>query len=143
MVLEAYSEDVGIVFRCGSALLAFRDQAPTLKMSLSILEIYNDRARDLLNHNTLHKNDLRELKFKSHPKVGVICPGLTEDVVASSNDLRELVDFANKLRVVASTNMNSQSSRSHAIVQLNLAEGATGDRVAQLVLERIHTPEVH
>ena len=30
--------------------------------------------------------------------------------------------------------MNSQSSRSHAIVQIYLAEGSTGDRVSQLNL---------
>ena len=64
----------------------------------------------------------------------VYVDGLVKSTVGCAEDVAELLAQGSSLRAVAATNMNSQSSRSHAIVQIHMAEGATGDRVCQLNL---------
>ncbi len=67
-----------------------------------------------------------------HPKLGVYIPGLTEAPCESPSDVQKLMDFGTKKRVVAATQMNATSSRSHAVftVKLSRLEGPkpTGDK---------------
>ena len=50
------------------------------------------------------------------------CDGLTEDAIGNPAELRKAVDFAQKLRVVGATNMNAQSSRSHAVFMVHAVQ---------------------
>ena len=77
---------------------------------------------------------IKGLTVREHKKLGVYVDGLVKSTVSSAVDISELLLQGASLRAVAATNMNSQSSRSHAIVQIHLAEGSTGDRVSQLNL---------
>ncbi|CAD7940158.1 unnamed protein product [Amoebophrya sp. A25] len=55
-----------------------------------------------------------------HPKVGVFVSNLSEILVHSVEEALQCVEYGNRRRSSASTSLNRQSSRSHAIVQLRL-----------------------
>lgn len=86
------------------------------RMEVSYLEIYCERVRDLL------KPSSKNLRVREHPKVGPYVDGLSKCVVKNFSDIERLMDEGNKSRTVASTNMNSESSRSHGVFRIILTE---------------------
>ncbi|XP_053401212.1 kinesin-like protein KIF15 [Mercenaria mercenaria] len=80
----------------------------------SFLEIYNEQIFDLLepSSNSLH---LRESL-----KTGVYVSGLSEQVVADASEAYEVLSSSWMNRKVASTAMNRESSRSHAVFTLQI-----------------------
>ncbi|XP_052772125.1 kinesin-like protein KIF15 isoform X2 [Mya arenaria] len=80
----------------------------------SFLEIYNEQIFDLLepSANILH---LRESL-----KTGVYVSGLSEQVVSSAGEAYEVLQSSWQNRKVASTSMNRESSRSHAVFCLQI-----------------------
>ena len=84
-------------------------------VSISVVEIYNEQARDLLNEDTdKQKVDIRE------GKEGVYIPGLTELPCTGVDQAMDLLlNTAYKNRSVRGTSMNEHSSRSHCIVFAN------------------------
>ena len=91
-------------------------------ITLSILEVYNEEIRDLLN-NSGEKLEIRQGEF------GNFVPGLTQMPVATLRDVEELFGVAESNRAVASTSMNEHSSRSHmmltiSVVSENVANGS-------------------
>eukprot|EP00929_Paragymnodinium_shiwhaense_P090542 TRINITY_DN5072_c1_g2_i1.p1 TRINITY_DN5072_c1_g2~~TRINITY_DN5072_c1_g2_i1.p1 ORF type:complete len:1356 (+),score=364.67 TRINITY_DN5072_c1_g2_i1:165-4232(+) len=82
----------------------------TYTVLASYLEIYNEKLGDLLVTNAT-----RDLAVRIHPTLGPHVPGLTQSPVTSYRDVHELLTFGAKNRIIAATNMNAQSSRSHAI----------------------------
>mmetsp|Transcript_23971 Transcript_23971/g.53982 ORF Transcript_23971/g.53982 Transcript_23971/m.53982 type:complete len:1025 (+) Transcript_23971:51-3125(+) len=92
--------------------------AVTYICKVSYLEIYNENIRDLLiapNAGTKKK-----LEVRHHPKLGPYVPNLTEETVSSYAAVQKLLDFGFASRSVASTVMNSSSSRSHCIFTFSL-----------------------
>lgn len=75
----------------------------------SILEIYKDNLFDLLREND------QELKIKESPTKGIYVDGLTKISVISQEELFQVIKQGNKMKTVAQTRFNSQSSRSHTI----------------------------
>ena len=73
-------------------------------------EIYNDQIFDLLDA-TLQK----KLQIREDVKKGIFLEGETQVPVKNMKDLMELMNKGQRNRTVASTNMNRESSRSHAI----------------------------
>jgi hypothetical protein len=55
-----------------------------------------------------------------HPKFGVYVPGLTEDACQTAEKVEELLEFGSKRRAIAATQMNSASSRSHAVFSVRV-----------------------
>ncbi|XP_050306708.1 kinesin-like protein Klp10A [Anthonomus grandis grandis] len=82
-------------------------------VSCSFFEIYTKKVYDLLNR----KKQLRILE-DGQREVQVV--GLTEKLVASVNDVLELIFEGNEARASGKTSVNAQSSRSHAIFQFYL-----------------------
>ena len=78
-------------------------------IQVSYLEIYNEKCRCLLNPMA------KEVKPREHPVTGPYVEGLTKVIVHSLPDIQNVMEDGNKVRTVACTNMNSTSSRSHAI----------------------------
>ena len=85
----------------------------------SYLQIYREVLQDLLGDSK------DELKIRRDPKMGTYVQGLSEHELSSASGLTALIDAGNKKRAVASTQMNSESSRSHAVVIIRVQQQET------------------
>lgn len=86
-------------------------------LKVSYLEIYNEEILDLL---CTTKEKLSQISIREDPKEGIKIVGLTEKEVTSAEDTVHCLELGNNSRTVASTAMNSQSSRSHAIFTITI-----------------------
>ena len=94
----------------------------------SILEIYNEKLKDLLSSNHLETANRRtsgagminELKIVEDSRLGIKVRGLSEIEVVSPAQLLELINQGERLRSTDSTDYNYTSSRSHFIVTLKI-----------------------
>jgi Kinesin motor domain len=66
----------------------------------------------------------RSLKVREHPTKGPFVDGAVVREVKSWSDMAQVLAFGNKMRSTAATNMNSRSSRSHAVLQLTFTQTA-------------------
>jgi hypothetical protein len=78
-------------------------------VTLSFFEIYNEQLRDLIA-DTGHLNIIED-----HAK-GVVVQDATEAEVCSVEQAKQIILAANQKRVMAATQANVVSSRSHAII---------------------------
>ncbi len=92
------------------------------QLSLSYMEIYNEQVFDLLRHKS------ESLTILDDPIVGVIVNDLEQVEIVDTEMALRCINEGNQRRVVAETKANEFSSRSHAIVQLNL-EKKIGDSI--------------
>ena len=101
---------------------------PTMQflVTASYFEIYNEVIFDLLD-STLKKGKGGPgtgtkvgLEIKEHPVLGVYVKGLQEIVVDSGSKLQDVIDQGIGGRTVASTLMNSDSSRSHSVLTVTI-----------------------
>jgi len=97
-----------------SILMAPANMEFTVKVSY--MEIYMEKVRDLLNPSQ-DNLPIHEDKLK-----GVYVKGLLEVYVASTEEVFEVMRRGGNARVVAYTNMNAESSRSHSIVQITITQ---------------------
>jgi kinesin family protein 13 len=102
------------------------------------MEIYNEKVHDLLDPNNSSK---RSLKVREHMVLGPIVDGLSVLAVSSFEQITRLMDEGNKFRTVAATNMNTESSRSHAVFTIHLTQiitdmenSFTGEKVSKISL---------
>ncbi|CAG9532229.1 unnamed protein product [Cercopithifilaria johnstoni] len=91
------------------------------KVEVSYLEIYNEKVRDLLDPKKTNKN----LKVREHKVLGPMVDGLSVLAVSSFEQIASLMEEGNKSRTVAATNMNTESSRSHAVFNIRLTQALT------------------
>uniref|UniRef100_A0A913HFY2 Kinesin motor domain-containing protein n=2 Tax=Strongyloides stercoralis TaxID=6248 RepID=A0A913HFY2_STRER len=108
------------------------------KVEVSYMEIYNEKVRDLLDPKNSTK---RPLKVREHKILGPTVDGLSVLAVSSFEQINQLIDEGNKSRTVAATNMNAQSSRSHAVFTIRLTQtikqlekNFSGEKVAKISL---------
>ena len=83
------------------------------KILVSFYEIYCDKLFDLLNNKT-------KLETREDKKHNINIVGLSEKPVNSLNELMDIINFGLKERTVGKTGANSNSSRSHAIIQIRI-----------------------
>ncbi|XP_052897420.1 kinesin-like protein KIF13B isoform X1 [Anopheles moucheti] len=107
------------------------------KVEVSYMEIYNEKVHDLLDPKTAKQS----LKVREHNVLGPYVDGLSQLAVTSFLDIDNLMAEGNKSRTVAATNMNSESSRSHAVFTVVLTQtlidtlsGVTGEKVSRVSL---------
>jgi len=91
-------------------------ESKEIMMTVAYLEIYNEVIKDLLNPSD------KKLEVRQHPKLGIYVQGLAELVVESSEDVVKYIESGNRVRKVASTNMNARSSRSHSCFILKIKQ---------------------
>ncbi|XP_037835818.1 kinesin-like protein KIF13B isoform X2 [Kryptolebias marmoratus] len=106
-------------------------------VEVSYMEIYNEKVRDLLDP----KGGRQTLRVREHKVFGPYVDGLSRLAVASYKDIESLMSEGNKSRTVAATNMNEESSRSHAVFNIilthtlkDLQSGTSGEKVSRLSL---------
>jgi len=95
--------------------ISFYSSEREYKVKLWYLEIYNENIRDLLASNNEEYLDLRE-----DPTKGVSVANINELTVTSCKDIMQLLRKGNKNRTTEATNANETSSRSHAILQVQV-----------------------
>lgn len=88
------------------------------EISLSYLEIYNETIRDLLVPSTV-KGGLM-LREDAHQAVSV--SGLSSHHPKNVEEVMDMIMRGNELRTMSPTAANATSSRSHAVLQINIAQ---------------------
>ena len=83
------------------------------KMIVAYIEIYNENIRDLLGDGNV-------IDITEDPGKGVILIGAKEIEVDNTENFYELLSIGNNKRTTGSTNNNEYSSRSHAVLRINL-----------------------
>ncbi|CAM9685659.1 unnamed protein product, partial [Sphacelaria rigidula] len=84
----------------------------TWSFSVSFTEIYMEKVRDLLDTSGRPNQNL---KVREHPTKGPFVEGVLNKPVSTASETERLLVEGQARRVVAGTNMNEASSRSHAI----------------------------
>jgi kinesin family protein 18/19 len=92
--------------------IAFLKDKGKYKISISYLEIYNEKIRDLLTDTSDH------LELQEDPLRGVVVSGITYMSTPNPESILELLQKGNKNRIQEATGANETSSRSHAILQV-------------------------
>ena len=90
------------------------------KLKLWYLEIYNENIRDLLKFTNLNNTNDEYLDLREDPNKGIIVNNITELNVTSHEDILKILKKGNRNRTQESTGANETSSRSHAILQINI-----------------------
>ncbi len=93
-------------------------------LRVSYLEIYNEKARDLLACD-----DNAVLQVRQDPKAGTYVAGLLEEVVVTEEQVEQLLEQGERKRAVSATMMNHASSRSHAIFRMVVESRSKGSAV--------------
>lgn len=87
----------------------------------SFLEIYKENIRDLLKKNSVDRKDDENLKIRTHPH-GTYIQGLSQKFVSNTHEVLSVIEHGAKQRSMASTSLNSVSSRSHAVLTLVISQ---------------------
>uniref|UniRef100_A0A8B9LFP5 Kinesin family member 13B n=1 Tax=Astyanax mexicanus TaxID=7994 RepID=A0A8B9LFP5_ASTMX len=108
------AEQPGLIPRLCSSLfertIRVVREGESFTVEVSYMEIYNEKVRDLLDP----KGSSQALRVREHKVLGPYVDGLSRLAVTSYKDIESLMSEGNKSRTVAATNMNEESSRSHA-----------------------------
>uniref|UniRef100_A0A8C0YIT4 Kinesin family member 21A n=1 Tax=Cyprinus carpio carpio TaxID=630221 RepID=A0A8C0YIT4_CYPCA len=128
-------EELGIIPRAVSHLfrgIEERRQAateqgrpvPEFKVNVQFLELYNEEVLDLFDST----QDVEARKHRSNIKIhedangGIYTVGVTTRTVSSEAEMMQCLRLGALSRTTASTQMNVQSSRSHAIFTIHLCQ---------------------
>ena len=127
--------DEGIMVRSVADLFILKEKAEKeegseIKISMSYIEVYNETILDLM----VDKSESIPLEiYDVSGGKNQIINGVTEIYVKSSNQVFDLLTKGNKNRSEESTEKNDFSSRSHAILTINvetILKNQNGRRVA-------------
>ncbi|XP_034382277.1 kinesin-like protein KIF21A isoform X2 [Cyclopterus lumpus] len=98
--------------------------APEFKINAQFLELYNEEVLDLFDST----RDIEARKQRSNIKIhedangGIYTVGVTTRTVSSAAEMIQCLKLGALSRTTASTQMNAQSSRSHAIFTIHLCQ---------------------
>lgn len=118
------AQQPGIIFLTMQELFERLDERrgeQETEITLSYLEIYNETIRDLLNPGTVGKQGLM-LREDAHSTVSVA--GLSSHRPQNVAEVMDMVIRGNSARTQSPTEANATSSRSHAVLQVNVSSKA-------------------
>merc|ERR550534_2107086 len=109
-------KEPGVMVRSVNEIFKRIHRRKHIKYSLSIsyLEIYNEEIRDLLAKKKTGKLALRQTKR------GVIVANLSSRTPRLASEVLQWLEEGNLLRSKCATDKNNESSRSHAVLQINV-----------------------
>uniref|UniRef100_A0A8C3JM18 Kinesin family member 4A n=1 Tax=Calidris pygmaea TaxID=425635 RepID=A0A8C3JM18_9CHAR len=124
---QEHEPNVGVIPRVIKLLFKEKDQRQDWEfvLKVSYLEIYNEDILDLLCPSRERSS---QISIREDPKEGIKIVGLTERNVTCAQDTVSCLEQGNNARTVASTAMNSQSSRSHAIFTICIDQKKKNDK---------------
>ncbi|KAG7223455.1 hypothetical protein INR49_015559 [Caranx melampygus] len=117
-------EEGGIIDRLAQGVFALlgekmkNSDGVEATVRVSYMELYKEELRDLLELKTSHK----DLHIREDEKGNTVVVGAKEVVVNSAEELLSVLEMGNALRCTSTTGMNEHSSRSHAILTLQLIQ---------------------
>ncbi|XP_025251071.1 LOW QUALITY PROTEIN: kinesin-like protein KIFC2 [Theropithecus gelada] len=115
--MEGPPEDPGIVPRALQSLFREMGAGRQHRVTLSMVEIYNEAVRDLLAPGPPERLAVRQ---GPEGQGGIQVAGLTHWDVPNLETLHQMLKLGRSNRATAATAMNQRSSRSHALVTLTL-----------------------
>ena len=119
-----YEKNKGIVPIISGEIFKIVKEGTTKKkwyeVNVSMLEIYNEKIQDLLI--PIGKRPNRGLKVRENKTFGIYVEKLTKHPVDSYNAIENKMAEGNKNRTIASTQMNSSSSRAHTIITIEFLQ---------------------
>ena len=96
--------------------------------TISFFEIYGGKLFDLLNGK-------KKLTVQEDYNQKIQITGLKTMDVDSESQMNEIIEYGNSVRVTHATQANDESSRSHAICQVNVySQARRGAKIGQLML---------
>lgn len=119
------SQQPGIIFMTMQELfekIEERSQDKTTELSLSYLEIYNETIRDLLVPGGGQAAPKGGLMLREDSNQGVSVFGLSSHHPKDVQEVMDMIVQGNEYRTVSPTEANATSSRSHAVLQINVAQ---------------------
>ncbi|KAJ7634481.1 kinesin-like protein [Roridomyces roridus] len=126
--MQGTPKDPGVIPRVVEALFAKNaasDSAEAAQVTVSYIEIYKDDVYDLL----VARENAPKLPVRENDNGMVFVAGLVSSPITSVTDFQTLYDTATARRSVGATLLNRASSRSHAVLTLNIRRVTTeGDR---------------
>lgn len=114
-------QDPGVIFLTMKELFEKIEELSDEKLfdvSLSFLEIYNETIRDLLNPETSFK----KLILREDAKKKISVANLSSHKPKSVEEVMDLILLGNQNRTSSPTEANATSSRSHAVLQINVVQ---------------------
>ncbi|KAL3241326.1 tubulin-dependent ATPase KIP3 [Nakaseomyces bracarensis] len=114
-------ENPGIIFQAMEELFQKMEDLKDIKnfqISLSFLEIYNERIRDLLNPETASQ----KLVIREDSDNKITVSNLSYHFPTTVQDVMDLVIKGNFNRTTSPTEANEVSSRSHAVLQIHILQ---------------------
>ncbi|CAK7211222.1 Kinesin-like protein kip2 [Sporothrix bragantina] len=122
--MQGTASSPGVIPLAITDIFSYIRETPSREFLLrvSYLEIYNERIHDLLSMPTgggVGGNvQQEEIRLREDSKRGVYASPLKEEIVQSPTQLLRVIARGDQARRTASTQFNSRSSRSHAVVQI-------------------------
>ncbi|KAI4602711.1 hypothetical protein KJ359_007929 [Pestalotiopsis sp. 9143b] len=121
--MQGTASSPGVIPLAITDIFSYIRETPSREFLLrvSYLEIYNEKIHDLLSMPTgggVGVAAQEEIKLREDSKRGVYASPLKEEIVQSPTQLLRVIARGDQARRTASTQFNSRSSRSHAVVQI-------------------------
>ncbi|KAH9606325.1 hypothetical protein KSS87_023132 [Heliosperma pusillum] len=112
--MRGSSGEPGVIPLAVREIFDIIDEVPDREflLRMSYMEIYNEEINDLL------APDHRKLQIHESLERGIYVAGLREEIVASPEQVLDLMEFGESHRHIGETNMNLHSSRSHTIFRM-------------------------
>lgn len=101
-------------------------------VTCSYLEIYNESLQDLLDPSTT------ALKIRESMDKGIYVEGVTEINVRSTQEMTDIVNKGTCNRHVSCTDMNKDSSRSHAVMTMKIESKITEEGIKKIKSSSFH-----
>lgn len=97
---------------------------PDFKVNAQFLELYNEEVLDLFDttRDVDSRNKKSNIKIHEDSSGGIYTVGVTTRIVATEGEMIQCLKLGALSRTTASTQMNVQSSRSHAIFTIHLCQ---------------------
>nr|KYP71231.1 Kinesin-like protein KIFC3 [Cajanus cajan] len=119
--MEGTPEHRGVNYKTLEELFRISEERQGMikyELLVSMLEVYNEKIRDLLVENSVEP--IKKLEIKQAADGTQEVPGLVEARVYGTEDVWEKLKSGNRVRSVGSTSANELSSRSHCLLRVTV-----------------------
>jgi kinesin family protein 2/24 len=119
------NQNPGLYLLAAQDIIGTLTQFPQLYLSISFYEIYGTKLLDLLNEK-------KEVKCLEDDKQKINIRGLSEIAVHSAHEIMDIIESGLEQRSSGATGANDYSSRSHAILQMELKRRENNETHARM-----------